>query len=152
MIATNVTQLDLQAALDLTNELFKGNIAFKNITQISKNRVRFTLKCHSYKEPGHKLHIRYDDPFGKCIERTKRSTYACWHVHGYFFDMLFKINPDAKIKSGSMIHEGVNLGWITKDSGNWIDTNIGSQMFPVYFSESCECDMDILTHCGICGY
>lgn len=152
MLAVNVTQSDLHAALDLTNELFKGNIVFKSLFGVSKNRIRFTLKCHSYKEPGHRLHIRYDDPFGKCIERAKRSTSACWHVHGYFFDMLFKINPDAKIKSGSMVYAGVNRGWITKDSGNWIDTNIGSQMFPVYFSKSCECNRDILRHCGNGGY
>lgn len=152
MLAVNVTQDDLNTALELTNKLFSGNIAFKSLTYISKNRIRFTLKCVSFKEPGHRLHIKYDDPFGKCVQKNKRSSYACWHVHGYFFDMLFMVNPNAKVKSGSLIHAGVNKGWITKDQGNWEDTNIGSQMFPLYFSESCDCDMDILTYCGKGGY
>lgn len=152
MLAVNVTTDDLYKALDLTNKLFSNNITFKSLTVINDHRVRFTLKCLSCKEPGHRLHIHYDDPFGKCIQKTRRSPNACWHVHGYFFEMLFKVNPEAKVKSGSMIHEGINRGWITKDYGNWIDTNIGSQMFPLYFSESCECDMGILTHCGKGGY
>ena len=57
---------------------------------------------------------------------------ACWHVHGNFFDCLFKINKEAVIVSMSKK--------ITEFEGNWEDSNIGSQMFPHYHSEACECN------------
>ena len=141
MLAKNCTIEDLNKALEIINtERYQDNIEFRKLEQETRNSIRFTLKCKSSKAPGHRVHIRFDDPFKTCIERRRRSPNACWHVHGDFFDALFNINPDAKIKSGSLIHEGINSGYITKDEGNWIDTNIGSQMFPVYFSESCECE------------
>lgn len=53
---------------------------------------------------------------------------ASWHAHGYVFDAIFEIEPDAVIYSLS--------DKITKESGNWRDKNIGSVMSPMLFSET----------------
>lgn len=141
MIAKNCSIEDLKKALEIINtERYQDNIEFREIEQKTKNSIRFTLKCKSIEKPGHRVHYQIQEPFTNPHYKTKRSSNSCWHVHGDFFDALFSINPDAKIKSGSLHHEGVNKGWITKDEGNWIDTDIGSPMFPFYFSESCDCN------------
>jgi hypothetical protein len=53
---------------------------------------------------------------------------ASWHSHGYLFDEIFEIEPDALIYSGGEK--------ITKQYGNWQDRNIGSHYQPCYFSET----------------
>jgi hypothetical protein len=58
----------------------------------------------------------------------RRLTAASWHAHGFIFDEIFKIEPDAVIKS--LKKE------ITKDYGNWEDIKIGSMVCPMYMSET----------------
>lgn len=123
----NCTREDLWAALDKVNERYNNNITFNRI-----DNANFTLKVHDYTGPGHRVHIRYENVFSNDPQECRRrSSYACWHVHGHFFDALFEIAPDAVVYS---LNEK-----ITKDKGNWVDRNIGSMMYPVYFSESCDC-------------
>jgi hypothetical protein len=61
----------------------------------------------------------------------RRMPIACWHVYGRFFEELFTINPAIVV---------VALGRkITKDEGNWVDSNIGSIAQPLKYSEACNC-------------
>ncbi len=114
---TNATIQELNQALDQVNKTFEGNIRFKGISQISANKVNFTLTVHNSRKLG-----------GRLSHTGRRIAAACWHVHGHFFDCLFSINPDAVINS---------LGKkITAQAGNWEDWSIGQQMY----SDSCECD------------
>ena len=53
---------------------------------------------------------------------------ASWHAHGYLFDKIFELDPDAVIKSLDKT--------ITADAGNWEDMNVGSYYSPVYMSET----------------
>jgi len=119
MIAKNVTIQDLEQTLRLVNKIYDNNVTFNRLEQYGK-RVRFTL--------------RVKDSKGKGARRGhtgRRLINACWHVHGDFFDILFKINPRAVIRSAGRE--------ITKDYGNWEDWNIGSIINPLYYSEACEC-------------
>lgn len=119
MIIRNVTQEQLKQALDLVNEKYENNIQWNNYKQEGRN-FRVTLKCHSSKGVGHR------------ISHTGRNLIsACWHVHGDFFDILLKLNSEAVIKSANKT--------IDKHGGNWQDWNIGSMIYPLYFSEACEC-------------
>ena len=131
MKARKCTITDLENALIQVNKKYDGNVCFKNIEQ-KKYYVQFTLKVKDYKGPGHRLHTSYNFDG---LYSQKRSSNACWHVHGDFFDCLFSIAPDAVVSS-----QGRN---ITKEEGNWSDWNIGSMMFPVMYSESCECDTQV---------
>jgi hypothetical protein len=123
------SQDDLIKALEIINVKYQGNIEFKTFDTATKN---FTLKTKNSKLPGHRLHKRIESPFDNPKNIQRRGISACWHVHGDFFDALFSISPDAYIIS--------NGNKITSNYGNWQDRNIGSQMFPQYYSESCECN------------
>lgn len=96
-------------------------------------------------QQGYKIRLERDDYKGKWYNFTirseksgipgsryshsgRRTNAASWHAHGYIFDQIFKIEPDAVIKSAGRE--------ITKDYGNWEDWNVGSMMQPVFYSET----------------
>jgi len=127
MQVKNATQDNMDAALTAVNHKYAGNVTWNRAPErVSKNALRFTLRVKDSKEPGHRRHICH------CSGTSRRSIHACWHVHGDFFDALFAIAPDAVIRSGGNV--------ITAESGNWQDRNVGSQMYPVDFSDSCDCN------------
>jgi len=139
MKAKNCTIGDLQAALDIINRKYQDNVEFKSLEQKGK-QIQFTLRVKSSQGPGHRLGFPVKNyRTGKITQ--KRMAFACWHVHGDFFDALFKVNPQAAVFSGmsSLANPG-SQQWITINGVNWQDKNIGSQMQPLYFSEACECD------------
>lgn len=122
MIARKCTREDLEKALKIVNKKYNKNIVFNRL-----DFPIFTLKCKSSKGKGHRLGI-YENKNG-----TRRKLInCCWHVHGDFFDALFKVNPEAYIYS-----QGRR---IDISRGNWEDKQIGSMMRPLYFSEACECE------------
>jgi len=86
------------------------------------------------KEQDYQIELNRDDKTGKWYNFTLKSKSgipgarmsstgrnlpcASWHAHGYVFDAIFEIEPDAII---------VSLGEkITKDKGNWQDKSIGA--------------------------
>jgi hypothetical protein len=113
---TNATTQELYRALSMVNEKYDNNIIFKNI-QPKGHKIQFTLSVKDSKNAG-----------GRRNARGKRVAAACWHVHGDFFDNLFKINPEIIIKTG--------LKKITKESGNWEDWKLGEYFM---YSQACEC-------------
>ncbi len=118
---TNAKLETLEKALRTVNELhYDNNIIWNREPEQIGNRLRFTLKCKSSKEAGHRIG-----------QSGKRMTSACWHVHGNLFDIIWDFESDAIIKAGPLKME-------SKDD-NWQDRNIGSQVNPMYFSEACDC-------------
>jgi hypothetical protein len=125
MIARKTTINELTQALESINKHYDGNIQFKEITP-KGTTIQFTLRVKNSHGKGARLGFKFGD-------RPQRHLInACWHAHGELFDELFKINPEATIRTGQML--------ITNEYGNWQDRNIGSQVYPMYFSEACECD------------
>ena len=128
MIARKCTEKDLQAALRAINKPFgiygrnyRKNIIWNRAPEKCGAGFRFTLRVNSSKGPG-----------AKTGWNGRRTVSACWHVHGHFFDALFRICPAAIIRAGDQK--------ITKEAGNWQDRNIGSDFQPLMYSESCECN------------
>jgi hypothetical protein len=124
---TNATIQELNQALAEVNKRFDGNIKFKNIEQKGK-KVNFTLTVISSFAPGHRLGCSLTSKGNQ-----KKIAAACWHVHGYFFEELFKINPNAIVKTGDKT--------IDQNQGNWQDWNIGSISRPLNYSDACECTL-----------
>jgi hypothetical protein len=120
MMAHNVTAAQLHKALIAVNVRYEGNVTFNNLMPVGR-RVRFTLKVKDSHGPGHRIG-----------HSGKRMVSACWHVHGHFFEEVFKVEPKARIQSAGR-------GDITKDGGNWEDWDIGSRAQPLGFSDACEC-------------
>lgn len=58
----------------------------------------------------------------------RNSPSASWEAHGYFFEELLALDQDCIIKTA--------ISTITKDGGNWQDTNIGSMVSPFYASDN----------------
>jgi len=129
MLIRNVTQQDLKKALTIVNRLFEENIMFNTFKRLGKNSFRVTLRVKSSKKAGHRIGFR-----------GQRITSACWHVHGWFFEILLKINPKAVIKAlDKEIYVDCETGAIVN---NWVDWNIGSRLEPLYYSEACDCSKE----------
>jgi hypothetical protein len=120
MIAKNVDRYEMERALEKVNARFSGNV-YWNRFEHKKNGIQFTLRVKDSKGPGHAIGYHH----------ARRLTFACWHVHGYFFEALFEVNPNVVVYSRGKK--------ITKDGGNWEDWNAGSEIYPLYMSNKCEC-------------
>lgn len=131
---TNATEHDLMQALQKINKKYSENIKF-NRFEYKCGKINFTLKVCDYKKDGHSIGFpqKFKDKYPENPDRIiqKRLSYACWHVHGDFFDALFEINPKAVVWSRG--------NKITRDYGNWEDYNVGSMISPMQASERCDC-------------
>ena len=133
MIIRKIKRNELEKALNKINKKYKNNIIFNRFDQINDSSFKITLKCKDSKKPGHRLGFKnYDWSTGEQIGKQRHLINACWHVHGDFFDAIFNINKDARIRSNNKL--------ITINEGNWEDRNIGSQIYPMMYSEACECE------------
>ena len=125
----NATSVQIQNALDATNKIFSNNIRFNRFDKIGKS-YSVTLKAISSRKPGGRISID-----GIITGHKRYVNAACWHVHGVFFDELFKQSESIAVISST--RNGKQT--ITKDSGNWSDVNVGSVVHPVLYSDACEC-------------
>jgi len=139
---TNASISQLTEALNYVNKSFAGNIRFKDIEQISKKTVRFTLTVINSSDPGHRHGYYAKEGF-----QPKRMAAACWHVHGYFFEYLFlKYVDDIWIEAG-----GHKMG---SNEDNWQDKIIGSFGIErsLTFSGACDCHKDKLRYIKTDGW
>ena len=126
MLIRNATEKDIRDALAETNEDFDNNIRFKRLDAAGKTRAgdpkhTVTLTVHSSKESG-----------SRRSRSGRRIAAACWHAHGTFMDAL----PE-----NCEIVTTIGRGRETKRPGDpWQDANVGSDFYPLYFSEACDCN------------
>lgn len=125
MYTRKTTVEELETALKVVNKKYENNLTWNRSPEQTPNGIAFTLR--TIESVGHFEGVRISTS-------GRRLPNACWHAHGYFFDALFRINPEATITSRGKK--------ITNDYGNWEASNIGSQMLPMYFSEACLCGYD----------
>ncbi len=139
MLIKNTSIQELTEALVKVNEKYDGNIKFREIKAKNQARTRFrlTLQVVTTKGPGHRVggtHPTWTTRSGNPY-KARRLIYACWHVHGDYFDILFDINPKVEIRVGG---QGKNVVYKSKED-NWEDFDVGSRMFPTMLSELCDC-------------
>jgi len=130
MKAFHVTRAELTEVLGILNNKWDDNIDME-VRSSGYSYLNVRLSAKSYDKPGWRRsadHMYWD---GK-VHKGHRMKWACWHVWGDFFDILFAVAPDAICRSRGMK--------ITKNEGNWEDFDIGSMMYPVQMSEVCECE------------
>lgn len=111
---------DLMRAIYKVNELYNDNIQWNQEPVPRGNKLMFTLRTKDSNKEG-----------GRRTWSGRRVMSACWHVHGDFFDILFKECPNVVIEAGGKK--------ITKEHGNWEDIQMGSMMAPCMMSEMCKC-------------
>lgn len=147
MLIKGAAQEQLTKALETVNKRFDGNIQFNRFshaghTRDGKEKFNVTLRVGNCRGKGARLGFTDRDyKTGEVTRKARHLIYACWHVHGYFFDAL----PEGtQIKTGgSLAHPDNDQGWV-KPGDRWNDWNIGSQMVPYYASEACECDANVV--------
>lgn len=132
MIIKNATRDEIYIALNEVNEVFDNNVRFNRFDVLNKRDTRFaiTLKVADCRGKGARRGFPIFKGFDKAPDWEKRRhiPFACWHVHGTFFDSL-PLDTEIRVK-GEGLHR-------PKDP--WLDRNIGTDMFPYYFSEACDC-------------
>ena len=134
MIVKNAALENFHAALAVVNARYDGNIKFKTLESKGK-RISFTLTVLSTTIGKGKAKVTV--PGVSIGPNGRRIAAACYHVHGDFFDALFRVCPDAVVMSLGKV--------ITKDGGNWQDWNKGSMIYPKLASECCECHRNVRT-------
>jgi hypothetical protein len=142
MIVKNANMDHFHAALAVVNARYAGNIKFKTLEPKGR-RISFTLTVISSTiGTGKAKATAAGVSMGP---NGRRIAAACWHVHGDFFDALFRVCPDAAVYSSGSLANPRTGKWITKDGGNWQDWNKGLMMYPKLASECCECHRNIRT-------
>lgn len=140
MLIKNVSDEDLSKALAEVSKKYDDNVIWNNYERLGDKRFRVTLRVADSTKAGHRLAYSYwiNKQLGHSNKAVhKRLVSACWHVHGDFFDILLRINPSAIIVTGkTKIYKDENGVTIN----NWNDWNIGSMLYPLYYSEACECN------------
>lgn len=114
---TNATIQQVEEALSITNEKYGNNVIFNRFEKIG-NWVHFTLRVKDSSGMGARVSVT-----------GRKSTSACWHVHGYVFAAIFELNAKA------VIHTSSSAIRMTKQYGNWLDWLDGGKLA----SELCEC-------------
>ena len=123
MKVLNITQKQLEKALELTNKDYDDNLMFNRLEALNQKGTTYRMT----------IRVKNSSGKGAKIGYTGRKTIsACWHAHGDLFDNILKLSPEAKIRTAGLD--------IDINGGNWIDKNIGSIINPMYFSEACNCD------------
>ena len=124
MIGYGFTVPDVQEAVRLVNRDHRtGNLMVEHAEDRSNPKGP---RC------GFKLTVvRSRDMFGRLSwQGTRRIRAACWHAHGFFFDLIFASYPDARMVAYG---ETITAGTV------WRDWNIGSYMAPCWYSQACDC-------------
>ncbi len=112
---TTASNLTVLTALDRVNKEHGYNLEFKRF-EIKGKYVHFTIKSRS-------------GIAGARTSATGRNLAAAsWHAHGYLFEEILKIEPEAVIYS---LDRKIDI-----DGGNWEDMNVGSMMQPCMMSET----------------
>lgn len=99
-----------------------------DIVELNKrgDRVRFTLKVKDVRnKPGARM------------GHERRINAACWHLNRDLYVEIFKLNPDARIKTALATYNG----WqdFLDSYPETGEANIGSYYNPLYMSEACNC-------------
>jgi len=128
MIIKGISLKELNESLKELNNFYDNNIKLNNHRVLNKNGTRHRLTLRVKDCNG------YGSRHGFCENKNgeyRRTNSVCFHGHGDFFEMLFKRNDKCEIRSMNSL--------ITVEYGNWINRNVGSSMYPILFSDMCEC-------------
>lgn len=118
---TTASKSQVQAAIDIVNSDYGYKLRIKDDRQLSKNYYQFTITSDS-KIPGARM-----------AASGRNLAAASWHAHGYLFDQLLHINPQAVIKTAfAEVYVGDGCRGIV---GNWQDVQVGSMFAPAMMSE-----------------
>lgn len=150
MLIRKATPEQIAAALAAVNTahdttLHAGTSAYGNTGLLPVGRGwRLTLKLESSRDPFHRhghrsdsRNVAYNDGCGK------RMSYVCWHGHRAFMRALYRLAPDAIIRTGLATYRGADDFERTHQATAWGSDparGIGSLVAPLAYSDACDCE------------
>ena len=117
MKVKNITTNQLKTALNMVNIKHGYKLIFNRFPEKKGNFLHFTIKSEESGISG-----------ARTSHSGRNLISASWHAHGYLFEEILAIEPTAIIKS---LDKTIDI-----NGGNWQDSNIGSQMRPMLFSDT----------------
>jgi len=139
MKALNVSVSSMYAALRAVNRHYDSNVKFAKGPESYQDGLRFKLGVKDSSKPGARRGIKVNKDGS-----PMKLGFACWHVHGHFFDALFSVAPGARVVS--------KFGSVDAKSGNWQDAFVPKEAQLQYFekvdpdlttADLCECQGDL---------
>jgi hypothetical protein len=119
MKVRGLTENQVQDALKEVNVSFENNLRVKRLDSTG-NVVTVTINVKDSKAKGSSKNPR----------NGRRINAACWHAYGEFIDALFQ--------HGAKSVQSLDNTMRSKHD-NWEDWNAGSDYYPMYASEKCDC-------------
>lgn len=101
--------------------------ALKRVNQSKGYQLEFNRADQSGKWFNFTIKSKSGIPGSRTSASGRNLACASWHAHGFLFDEIFKIEPEAVIISAGQK--------ITAEFGNWQDKNIGSY-YPCMYSDT----------------
>jgi hypothetical protein len=140
MLVRGLTQEQLEEAVNQANEKYDGNIRLYELRPENKrgDAFGFQVKVNDSHKAGSRVSPeRYDPWQGELISKPRRIASACWHMHRDLYREIFKINPEARIRTALAYYKGSeDFEWSFYSTG---DTNIGTAYAPVAIADACNC-------------
>ncbi len=140
MLVRGISREDLEAAVGVASRALGNELEAYDVTLANKRGDAWNvrLKVRDLDEPGARLHLHMY--YLGHAPKPRRSGHACGHAVGAFMAACFERNPHARSKTGFVSYRDA---WDFLSSYRQIlDRNIGSQMLPIHFGDSCTCEDD----------
>lgn len=113
---TTAKQETVKKALEAVNSEYGYRLEFNRADQSGK-WFNFTIQSGKSGVPG-----------SRTSHSGRKLKSASWHAHGYLFDKILEMDPQAVIKTAGKA--------IDINGGNWEDWNCGSDHSPCYISKT----------------
>lgn len=128
MLIRNVTRAQLNEAIAVNS-----NLAFNRCDPEGRG-FRVTLRVKSSKGDFHRRAA--SNPFTEA--QGRRMVAVCYHGHYAFMRRLFELAPDVVICSAMATFNGAKEFEEKAEEVEY--RNIGSQAYPTYYGDACDCD------------
>ena len=142
MLAANVSPEDLQTAAASIN------VTVYNLRSANNARSRWLFTLRPI-QPNRKPYREYGRYYRRGFHNDRTIAAVCWHGHRDFFRALFALAPDCKVQTRhTRQFTAAGCTWYTRQNFEqtfrYSDTNIGSQMQPMLYSDACWCGDTVL--------
>lgn len=151
MVIRKATREQIETALADVNRMHDTTLQ-AGLSAYGNNGIRpvgrgwaLTLKLESSTDPFHR-HGARTITRDRTISNNgcgKRMTYVCWHGHREFMRALYRLAPDATIRTGLATYKGARHFEETHEGTAWghdPQGGIGSLYAPLAYSDACDCE------------
>jgi hypothetical protein len=120
-------------AVDAINAKYDGNVQIDRLQQIDTKGHAFRVKLRVRDSKGPGAHHSAPSPWNE----GRRTVALCWHTFRDFFQALYVLEPNARVKTALARYDGVDGFEANYPRTYW--TNTGSVAFPSAYGDLCLC-------------